>query len=346
MTMQISLFYFAADATAAEPGYRLLIDGARLADQSGLTAVWTPERHFNGFGGGYPNPSVTGAAVAAVTERIGIRAGSVAAPLHHLVRIAEEWAVVDNLSGGRAGISLAPGGSPADFVFRPGAYADRKRIAVDAVDGLRRLWRGEPFRSDAVEAGGSYPILPRVARGEIPLWLTTSGDRNTYLAAGTARTGVLTHLMRQTIPQLSDNIAAYRRRLDESGSSWPGHVTLMVHTYVGATDEDAVARARPPLERYLMSALDFLRPGAGDERVRARAARLAVRPAADRYLGPDGLIGSPAGLLRALERFRAAGVDEVACLVDYGVETDAALDGIARLGELNARWSRRHPLAV
>ena len=62
--------------------YRLLLDGARFADAHGFAAVWTPERHFHAFGGLYPNPAVTGAAVAAVTSRVSIRAGSVVLPLH------------------------------------------------------------------------------------------------------------------------------------------------------------------------------------------------------------------------------------------------------------------------
>jgi natural product biosynthesis luciferase-like monooxygenase protein len=344
--MQISLFYFADDATAAEPGYRLLLEGARLADRAGLAAVWTPERHFHGFGGGYPNPAVTGAAVAAVTEQIGIRAGSVAAPLHHLVRLAEEWAVVDNLSQGRAGVSLAPGGSAADFVLNPGAYADRKLIAVEAVDQLRRLWRGEPYRTDAMESGGAYPVLPRPTGSDIPLWLTTAGDPGTFRAAGAAGTGVLTHLMRQSLPQLSEKVTLYREQLAASGSAWGGHVTLMVHAYVDETEELATSRARLPLTRYLTSAMDFLRPEAGYEQVRERAARLAVRAAVDRYLGADGLIGSVDGLLPALERYSAAGVDELACLIDFGVDPGAALDGVVRLGELRTRWEQRESITA
>ncbi len=108
--MDFSLFYFASAAqTAAEDSYRLLIEGAKFADRHGFKAVWTPERHFHSFGGLFPNPSLTSAAIAAITERVQIRAGSVVLPLHHPVRVAEEWAVVDNLSNGRVGISFASG---------------------------------------------------------------------------------------------------------------------------------------------------------------------------------------------------------------------------------------------
>src|SRR5262245_34389807 len=81
--MDFSLFYFAsADVGESSDKYRLLIEGAKFADTRGFAAVWTPERHFYAFGGLYPNPSVTSAAIATVTERIQIRAGSVVLPLH------------------------------------------------------------------------------------------------------------------------------------------------------------------------------------------------------------------------------------------------------------------------
>src|SRR5437667_11324855 len=97
--MDFSLLYFASDE-GQDVGnrYRLLLEGAKFADQHGFDAVWTPERHFHAFGGLYPNPSVTSAAVAAVTGRIKIRAGSVVLPLQNPIRVAEEWSVVDNLS--------------------------------------------------------------------------------------------------------------------------------------------------------------------------------------------------------------------------------------------------------
>src|SRR5205823_14748805 len=80
--LEFSLFYFANDASE-QPGnkYRLLLEGAKFADAHAFIAVWTPERHFHPFGALYPNPSVTSAAIAAVTQRVKIRAGSVVLPL-------------------------------------------------------------------------------------------------------------------------------------------------------------------------------------------------------------------------------------------------------------------------
>ena len=96
--IDFNLFYWGNDDGVGPKKYELLLEGARFADANGFNAVWTPERHFHAFGGPYPNPSVTGAAVAAVTQNLDVRAGSCVAPLHHPARIAEEWAVIDNLT--------------------------------------------------------------------------------------------------------------------------------------------------------------------------------------------------------------------------------------------------------
>src|SRR4051812_37433689 len=141
--MDLSLFYFADDSAADGDRYRLLLEGARFADANNFTAVWTPERHFHPFGGLYPNPSVTSAAIAAVTERVKIRAGSIVAPLHHPLRIAEEWSVVDNLSHGRAGVSFASGWHAVDFALRPENYDNRRQAMIDCAQQVRGLWRGE-----------------------------------------------------------------------------------------------------------------------------------------------------------------------------------------------------------
>ncbi|MBA3947678.1 MAG: LLM class flavin-dependent oxidoreductase, partial [Herpetosiphonaceae bacterium] len=108
--LQFSLFYFSSDEQAlANDKYRLVLEGAQFADQHGFAAVWTPERHFDAFGGLYPNPAVLNAALAMVTRHIKLRAGSVVLPLHHPIRVVEEWSIVDNLSQGRIGIAFASG---------------------------------------------------------------------------------------------------------------------------------------------------------------------------------------------------------------------------------------------
>jgi natural product biosynthesis luciferase-like monooxygenase protein len=343
--MDFSLFYFANDScTSGANRYELLLEGARFADAEGFTAVWTPERHFHPFGGLYPNPSVTGAALATVTDRIKIRAGSVVAPLHHPLRIAEEWSVVDNLSGGRVGLSFASGWHAVDFALSPGNYDNRRQILLEHVEKVRSLWRGETLAIvDGTGNDQEVKIFPPPIQPELPVWITSAGGVETFRSAGRIGAGVLTHLLGQDLNDLATKIAEYRAAVAgrESSDGWPGHVVVMVHTYVSEDDDEAREVVRGPLCDYLRSSLNLLLGSQVDGAPKIDPARLSgadvdflVQRSFNRYFDDGGLLGAVDKTARVVERLRALGVDEVACLIDFGLPPEKALAGLTQLGRL------------
>jgi len=344
--MDFSLFFFADDSDTAGDGYHLLFDSARFADANGFAAVWTPERHFHSFGGRYPNPAVTGAAVAAVTERVGIRAGSVVGPLHHPIRIAEDWSVVDNISRGRVGVSFASGWHAGDFVIRPENYADRKSVMVDAVDAVRRLWRGEEMEfPDGSGEKRAVRIRPAPVQPELPIWITSSGSPETFRTAGRLGAGLLTYALGQDHDTLARNIAAYRQELAAThGDGTRGHVVLMLHTLIGTDRDEVLELVRAPFQRYLSSSIDLLARTPGlfppgldlDELPDQYKDRLIAR-AADRYVRTSSLFGTVADGIEIAGRLAEIGVDEIACLIDFGVPPDTVLASLRHLAELRDR---------
>ncbi|WP_459650943.1 amino acid adenylation domain-containing protein [Kitasatospora sp. Ki12] len=342
---EFSLFSFASDSAGAEPGpdqYRLLLEGARFADANGFAAVWLPERHFHAFGGAFPAPSVLAAAIAQATERIGIRAGSVVLPLHHPVRVAEEWSVVDNLSGGRVGLSFASGWHADDFVLAKDSYQDRQALTVSGIEQVRRLWRGErlPFEGP----GGrtvDVAVLPRPVQAELPYWLTSSGNPETCRTAGRVGARLLTHLLGQSVEELGQKIALYREAWREAGHPGDPHVTLMLHSYVGTDAADVRAHAWKPFRDYLRSSVGLIENLARGLGMDVRSSDFTAEDqealldhACARYLGHGSLIGTAEECLPLLRRLTEIGVDEIGCLVDFGVDTDVALAGLPRLAEL------------
>src|SRR5262249_28118107 len=152
------------------------------------------------FGGLYPNPSVVGAAVAAVTKNVQVRAGSVVSPLHHPVRIAEEWSVVDNLSHGRVGVSFATGWHDRDFTLAPVNFAERKNVMKRNIETVRQLWRGETLEFPGGRGNNvGIKIYPRPVQKELPVWITAAGNPETFKLAGEMGAGVLTHLLGQEL---------------------------------------------------------------------------------------------------------------------------------------------------
>ncbi|MCA9506750.1 MAG: LLM class flavin-dependent oxidoreductase, partial [Myxococcales bacterium] len=179
--------------------YRLALETAKYADEHGYAALWVPERHFHPWGGLYPNPSVVCAALAAVTKQIRLRAGSVVVPLHHPVRIAEEWAVVDNLSQGRVELSVASGWRADDFIFAPDAYEERKDVMFEGIETLQKLWRGEAHAAkNPAGEDIDVSIFPKPVQEELPIWVTSAGSMRTVSDAGGGGFGLLTHLLGQS----------------------------------------------------------------------------------------------------------------------------------------------------
>src|ERR1043165_1794801 len=343
-SLSFSLYFFSDDGSKDSPDkYRLVLESAKFADQNDFSAVWTPERHFQDFGGLYPNPSVLSAALAMITERVQIRAGSVALPLHHPVRVAEEWSVVDNLSNGRVAISFASGWHPDDFIFAPAVYEDRKDVMFRHIELIQRLWDGESFMMPGV-AGREVAVrlLPKPLQRRLPIWITSAGSPETWIRAGEIGANVLAALIGYSFEDLADRIRSYREARARAGHDpRTGIVSIMMHTFVGQNNSAVKEQVRAPFTHYLRSYFkqyDNVRVAAGEV---SEADRDAIMNAAfELYFENSTLMGTPAKCSRVIDQLLAIDVDEVACLVDFGVAADAVLENLQYLNELREHYAK------
>jgi len=368
LTLDFSLFLWGAQTGDGDiDSYRLMLECARFGDTRGFAAIWTPERHFHDFGGAYPNPAVTSASIATITSRLQIRAGSCVVPLHHPARIAEDFAVVDQLSRGRVGLAFASGWQPQDFVLSPGNFKERKRVLLDTLDKVRRLWRGEELSFEGPD-GAAYSLRthPRPLQAELPYWITTAGNPETFEAAGRTGANLLTHLLGQSLSEVAEKIAAYRRARAEAGfDPATGVVSLMLHTHVGESVEAVRERVREPMKAYLRSSLQLVKGFAwafpAFKRPKGQPANAndidldalseddmdaVLEFAFQRYFETSGLFGTPQHCLGILQELQAIGVDDVACLVDFGMPTEQVLSGLDHLAQLRELARAAQPAAA
>lgn len=334
--LKMSLMFFGDSETDSQgEKYRLLMESARFADRIGIEGLWLPERHFTRFGCLYPSPAVIHAAIARETKTLRLRAGSVVMPLNDPVRVAEQWSVVDNLSDGRVELAFASGWHPDDFALMPDAYVDRSQRMFEGIETVQTLWRGETIER---LNGSGQPIsirtYPTPIQKEIPIWLTAAGNPETFRRAGELGFGILTHLFHQDIDELEEKIKVYQTARRKAGHTDPlGRVAVTLHTFVAGSLDDVHRQAGEAYTRYLRANLDLLQQLAFSQ---GQSIDTEGLPKAEldqllhwmlnKFIGGRSLMGTVETCVSTCRELARIGVSEVACLLDFGPDTDDILN--------------------
>lgn len=344
--MDFSLIFFSGDGTGVgSDKYELLFECARFADDNGFAGIFTPERHFQAVGGLFPNPSVLSAALAMITKRIQLRAGSVVLPLHDVLRVAEEWSVVDNLSNGRAAISFATGWHPADFILRPTAYDSRRKDMLEGIEQVRSLWRGESVpRLDISGCEVQVRSLPRPIQRELPFYITSSGNPATWELAGTLGANVLCSLSNHTVAHLKECCEIYKLARAAAGYEEDGVISVMVHTRVGESDAEVKELVRKPMRKFLNEfvnqndTLNPLKENRADITSAIDNERDALLTYAfEKHFNLTALLGSVEKCGKLVDRLADAGATEIACMLDFGLARNDVVAGFDSLLQLVRR---------
>jgi len=194
---------------------------------------------------------------------------------------------------------------------------------------------------------------PRPVSPELPIWVTTAGNPDTWREAGEIGANVLTHLLGQSVDEVGGKIAIYHDALRKAGHNPDDFtVTLMLHTYLADDRETAREIAREPMKDYLRSAAGLIKQYAwafpafkrpegvknpfemdlgsltGDE------LEAILDFAFDRYFEDSGLFGTIDDALARVEQVKRIGVTEIACLIDYGISVPQVMDGLKPLAKV------------
>lgn len=220
---------------------------AAEADRLGIASLWVPEHH--GEADGYcPAPIVAGAALAARAPHCRIGQSIALAPLYgHPLRLAEDLAVLDNLSGGRLEIGLGQGYRSAEYEALGLPYATRTRAFEEAAEVLHLAWSGERFDYDGriYQVKGGLLRPPPVRPGKPPLWIGAAAPAS---RARAVRYGA--GLLIAPLPELEHSarqIDAFDRVASASGIGPLPHA-VMREILVDDSAEAAIAYHQPYLD--------------------------------------------------------------------------------------------------
>lgn len=144
--------------------YRTAIEQAAWADENGFDTVVVSEHH--GVDDGYlPSPMVLASALAAVTGRVSINISALLAPLHDPLRLAEDLAILDLVSGGRLSVVLGLGYRPEEYGMFDREWKRRGKLLDEVIEVLLQAWTGEPFEF----RGRTVQVTPRPLQRPHPL---------------------------------------------------------------------------------------------------------------------------------------------------------------------------------
>jgi alkanesulfonate monooxygenase SsuD/methylene tetrahydromethanopterin reductase-like flavin-dependent oxidoreductase (luciferase family) len=165
-------------ASAAEL-YAASIEHVAWADRLGFEAVYLAEHH--GADDGYcPSPMIQAAAMAGVSGAIRLHFSALLLPLHDPIRLAEDLAILDVISGGRVDITAGLGYRPHEY--RMFGVDKRRRVALfeEHLRVLQAAWTGEPFEY----RGETVVVRPRpIQRPRPPIYIGGSAEASAYRAA-------------------------------------------------------------------------------------------------------------------------------------------------------------------
>ncbi|MFF4056798.1 LLM class flavin-dependent oxidoreductase [Streptomyces sp. NPDC001668] len=244
--------------------YRAALDMAAYADEHGITTVQTEEHH--GVDNNWlPSPFAFAGAVFGATRRIAVTVSAVIGPLHDPLRLAEEIAVLDLLSGGRLVTVAGIGYRPEEYALFDVEWRRRGRLQDELLETLLKAWTGEEFEY----RGRTVRITPRPFTDPHPLLLV--GGSSKAAARRAARLG-LPFFPSAHLPELE---AYYKERLVEYGTEgWtmmPTAETPLLH--IAENPDEVWARHG---EHFLHEARTYASWQSGDIRSAVRSAATSV----------------------------------------------------------------------
>jgi alkanesulfonate monooxygenase SsuD/methylene tetrahydromethanopterin reductase-like flavin-dependent oxidoreductase (luciferase family) len=305
-----------------------ILDEALYAEEVGLHSAWVGEHHFSTLGV-LSCPDLLLAQVAARTEKIRLAPAVTVLPLHHPIRVAEQWATLDLLSNGRVDFAAGRGYDRREYAPFHVSFDDNQAIFEEGMEVVRRLWAADGPIS---HHGAHYhfddvAITPRPVQRPIPAYVASFSRPSIELAG---RLGCNLIVAPFAAAMTFGGLRQVRDLYDETCARHGKPAGRLMCSYflhfADTPAEEAAARARqiryykecviaafpgdpataPPSYRYFIEIVDRL---------------TKVRP---ENLGENSvLLGSPAQITESLKKVEAAGVAEIILYVNVGLKPHA-----------------------
>ncbi|MEM9927445.1 MAG: LLM class flavin-dependent oxidoreductase, partial [Cyanobacteria bacterium P01_D01_bin.50] len=179
-------------------------------------------------------------------------------------------------------------------------------------------------------------IYPLPKQQELNVWITCSGGKERFAEAGSCGGNILTALLFQSVEELAEKISIYREARAKNGyAPETGNVTLMLHTFIGEDIDIVREQVKHSFLEYLKSSVNLWKQNSQNlDELNSEERENLLSFAFERYFQSSALFGTPNSCLKMVKRLQEIGVNEIACLIDFGVDKFSVMDSLKHLNSL------------
>ena len=286
------------------------LEHAVVADGLGFSSLWLAEHHFLTLGTA-PNPAVLLAAIAQCTENLRLGPAVAVLPLRNPIHVAEDYALVDVLSGGRLNMGVGTGSQPLEFAGFGLDFEDRRELFDQHLAALCKRWRAAASGERGPAALNVAPVQTPVP----PIYVATMQEEGAH-AVGLDGNSMLTLASPLTLEltEVESRLKAHARGLAEGGyPEGSAEAVVAVFAHVAGSDDGAKDTAAPAMARFIQAMVGAAPPDPEDlyQRMRER---------------DTGLFGTAEYVAKQLERYAEIGVEHIAFVSRFGGMDAAAAE--------------------
>lgn len=296
--------------------YADMLRQAELADELGYDTYFVAEHHFHEYGG-VPNPAVLLSSMAQRTKRLRLAPAIAVLPFRNPLNVAEDYAMLDMLSGGRATLGVGSGYLKHEFAGFGIAGETKRALFDENLALIERLLRGErvTYKSEFIDLDAvrlnvapvqpDMPIYVGILRKEAAYHIGRQGRRMLFVPYASV----------DSFAEIGDMMAAFRQGREDAGLlEHRDSAAITLHCCVGSTDDEVARIAAAPFDLYV-------------------ATRLYAKSAvyADVMRSGLALFGSVATVADKLAQLAGMGIDHVVTLQDFGAMPAAEVHRSMRL---------------
>lgn len=288
--------------------YDEVLSTAEWAEELGFDSFWLGEHHLYWYGTCVSPPMII-AALAQRTKKIRLGPAVAVPSFHNPLVVAEEYALADNLCGGRLEFGIGSGFSPVEFKTFGMSMEEARERSWEAGEIIQKAWTLDEFSHH-----GKYYHFEDVSlymkplqKPMPPLWLAASSDETLIKAGetGAAMMGI-PFARSSTLLEVKAKNDLYRKACAAAGHRRQTPIMVALHVYLKETEPAAIAGARPCFERAISFHRTHRRPGSKipdfDELRRERL----------------GVFGTPDQALQIFKEYESIGVTHIICMVNFG----------------------------